>query len=205
MPLTLTPGQTLLFTGDSVTDCGRRDDADGLGSGYVRDIVASGALDGVSVINTGIGGNRVVDLEGRWQQDVLAHRPDVLSVLIGVNDVWRRYDSNDPTSLDQFVVGYRSLLTQAGEAGIRLVLLEPFVLPVTEEQIGWREDLNPKIEAVHELAREFDALLVPTDRELTALAAEVGPSTLAADGVHPTDAGHRAIADLWLDTVLALP
>lgn len=202
MPLTLTPGQTLLFTGDSVTDCGRRDDAAGLGSGYVRDIVASGALDSETVINTGIGGNRVVDLESRWQQDALGHRPDVLSVLIGINDVWRRYDNNDPTSLQQFTVGYRSLLSQAAEAGIRLVLLEPFVLPVTEEQIGWREDLNPKIEAVHELAREFDALLVPTDRELTALALEVGPSVLAADGVHPTEQGHRAIADLWLDTVL---
>lgn len=205
MPLTLNPGQTLLFTGDSVTDCGRRDDPEGLGSGYVRDLVASGALDGMTVVNTGIGGNRVIDLENRWRQDVLAHHPDVLSVLVGINDVWRRYDSDDPTSLQQFTVGYRSLLTQAADAGIRLVLLEPFVLPVTEEQIGWREDLNPKIEAMHELAREFDAILVPTDRELTALAAEVGPSALAADGVHPTEQGHRAIADLWLDTVLARP
>jgi len=205
MPLTLNPGQTLLFTGDSVTDCGRRDDPEGLGSGYVRDIVASGALEGAAVINTGVGGNRVIDLEKRWQQDVLGHRPDVVSMLIGVNDVWRRYDSNDPTTLEQFAAGYRSLLSQAADAGIRLVLLEPFVLPVTEEQISWREDLNPKIEAVHELAAEFDAILVPTDRELTALAADVGPSTLAVDGVHPTEQGHREIADLWLDTVLARP
>lgn len=205
MPLTISPGQTVLFTGDSVTDCGRRDDPEQLGWGYVRYLAGSAALAGVRVRNTGVGGDRVVNLENRWSEDVLALRPDVLSVLIGINDVWRRYDSNDPTSLERYHHGYRSLLEQAADAGTRLVVLEPFVLPVTEEQIGWREDLNPKIETLHELAREFDAILVPTDRELTALATQTGPSALAADGVHPTDLGHRAIADLWLDTVLAQP
>lgn len=208
MSLTISGGQTLLFTGDSVTDCGRRDDADGqLGFGYVRaiagSVAASTVLDGVQIVNTGVGGDRVVDLEARWDVDVLAQRPEVLSVLIGINDTWRRYDSDDPTSVEAFERGYRGILERAAEGGARLVLLEPFLLPVTDAQHGWREDLDPKIAVVHTLAREFDAVLVPTDSTLTALAAGVGAAELAADGVHPTERGHRAIAELWIETVLA--
>lgn len=194
-----TSGLILHFTGDSVTDCGRRTDADGhLGDGYVRLLSERPDLAGDRVVNTGINGNRIRELTERWQRDVLATPPDLLSVLVGINDTWRRYDSADPTSVDEYAEGYARLIDQARAAGVRAVVLcEPFVVPISDEQRAWRDDLNPKIEAVRMLVREFGAVLVETDRVLTALAAEVGAGAVAADGVHPTAAGHRAIANLW--------
>jgi acyl-CoA thioesterase-1 len=194
--------QTVLFVGDSVTDCGRRDDPEGLGSGYVRVLAATPELAGRTVLNRGISGNRVVDLETRWADDVLAVDAGVVSILIGINDTWRRYDSDDPTTVEAYQAGYRRLLEPlAARPGTALVLMEPFVLPVTPEQAGWRDDLDPKIEVVHRLAAEYGATLVPTDVELTRLAAEAGAGgavALAEDGVHPTPQGHAAIAAIWL-------
>ncbi|MCU1578106.1 MAG: hydrolase family protein [Rhodoglobus sp.] len=194
--------RTILFTGDSVTDCGRRDDPAGLGDGYVRTIAAS--LPDDTVINTGISGNRVRDLKARWQEDVLDHKPDVVSVLIGVNDTWRRYDEDDPTSAEAFEADLRFLLEVTVAAGRTLVLMEPFLLPVTAAQLDWRtDDLDAKIAVVRSLATEFGATLVATDSALTAQSAAAGAESLAADGVHPTARGHEAIAALWLESYLA--
>lgn len=196
------PGNTVVFFGDSITDCGRRDDPEGLGSGYVR--LLAGELTEQTVINAGIGGNRVVDLQQRLDADVLAHRPDLVSILIGINDTWRRFDSDDPTSTEDFERGYADLLRRITGTGAAVVLLEPFVLPVTDEQAtAWREDLEPRIEVVHRLAGQYDAPVVPLDVELTKLAADHGAAGLAADGVHPTERGHAEIARLWLATVAA--
>ncbi|PSL37082.1 lysophospholipase L1-like esterase [Labedella gwakjiensis] len=204
MAITIGHGTRVLFTGDSITDAGRRDGVgDGLGDGYVRRLADSREFDGVDVVNTGVGGDRVVDLLARLSDDVLAHRPDVLSILVGINDTWRRYDDHDETSVEDFTSRYRTLLTAAREAGFALVLVEPFVLPVLRAQKMWREDLDPKIEAVRALAAEFDAVLVPADVELGRLAAERGAPSLAEDGVHPTPEGHDALAALWLRTVLS--
>jgi lysophospholipase L1-like esterase len=203
------PGRTstVLFVGDSVTDCDRRSDPDGLGRGYVRVLAATPELGGRTMVNRGISGNRVVDLEARWADDVLAARDSaagaaVVSILIGINDTWRRYDSDDPTSAADFEAGYRRLLAPlAARPATSLVLVEPFLLPVTTAQGDWREDLDPKIDVVRRLAAEFGATLVPTDVELTRLAGEVGDggtAALAADGVHPTPQGHAAIAAIWL-------
>ncbi|WP_382308178.1 SGNH/GDSL hydrolase family protein [Herbiconiux sp. UC225_62] len=193
---------TVLFVGDSVTDCDRRTDPDGLGDGYVRVLAATPELAGRTVLNRGISGNRVVDLEARWADDVLAVDAGVVSILIGINDTWRRYDSDDPTSAADFEAGYRRLLAPlAARPGTSIVLMEPFVLPVTPEQSAWRDDLDPKIAVVRRLAAEFGATLVPTDVELTALAGAAGAggaAALAADGVHPTPQGHAAIAAIWL-------
>lgn len=191
--------RSILFIGDSVTDCGRRDDPDGLGSGYVKLIAGNPALRGMRVTNRGISGNRVVDLEARWQVDVLDLAPDILTVLVGINETWRRYDSGDPTSARDFEAGYRRLLESAATDGRTLVLMEPFVLPVTAQQRSWHpEDLDEKIAVVHDLARDFDAILVPLDAALTTLATELTPEALADDGVHPTPLGHEAIGALWL-------
>lgn len=197
----MTERTTFLFIGDSVTDCGRLDDSDGLGNGYVRVLATSPELAGATVINRGISGNRVVDLAARWETDVLSLRPDVVTVLIGINDTWRRYDSGDPTPADRFEHGYRALLETLD---VPLVLMEPFVLPVNAEQQRWRgEDLDEKIAVVHELATTFGAHLVPLDAALTARAVGETAAALADDGVHPTDRGHELIAGLWLDTARA--
>jgi len=132
---------------------------------------------------------------------VLDHHADVVSVLVGVNDTWRRYDSSEETSAAQFEAGYRRLLDAVAAAGSRLVLIEPFVLPVHEAQKAWRADLDPKIEVVRKLADAYNAILVLADVELTRQSLELGAAALADDGVHPTDLGHKRLAELWLDTV----
>jgi len=97
--LRLERGATIVFTHDSVTDCGRRQDPRGhLGHDYVRAIAESPRAAGATALNTGTGGDRILDLEGRWGVDVLDHHADVVSILIGVNDTWRRYDSGEQTS-----------------------------------------------------------------------------------------------------------
>lgn len=109
--------RTVVFFGDSITDAGRRQDPERLGHGYVR--LLAGELTGTKVINAGIGGNRVVDLLARLDDDVLAHRPGLVSIMIGINDTWRRFDSNDPTSTEAYETGYRDLLTRITATGPR--------------------------------------------------------------------------------------
>jgi acyl-CoA thioesterase-1 len=189
---------TMVLTGDSITDAGRdRADRASLGEGYAALIAAD--LPDRTVLNTGISGNRVVDLLARWDADVLAPGPDILSIKIGINDTWRRYDADDPTSTAHFESGYRELVRRAQAAGVeRIVLVEPFLLPVHAEQWSWREDLDPKIAAVRRVAQELRTLYVATDGPLAQRAATLGAAALAEDGVHPTPAGHRLLADLWL-------
>jgi acyl-CoA thioesterase I len=186
----------LLFIGDSITDSGRLDDApDFLGDGYVRVVAAH--LPDRRVINVGISGNRAVDLRDRWQIDVVEQKPEILSVYVGINDTWRRYDENDPTSAASFEADCRACLADLGGAST-LILIEPFVLPVTEEQEHWHEDLDEKRAVVARLAAEFGAGFVPLQSLLAAAAETHGAAALAADGVHPTELGHRLIADAWL-------
>lgn len=189
-----------VFIGDSVTDCGR-DTEPPFGDGYVREIARSGGLKG-EIINVGTSGHRLVDLEKRWQVDVLDHKPTLLSIAIGINDTWRRYDDNDPTSTEDFRERYRRLLTLTRTAcNPSFVLCEPFLLPVREEMKGWREDLDPKIAVVHEMAQEFGAVVVPFDRYLNDLATTHAMTDIAEDGIHPSPMGHQEMANLWLRTV----
>jgi acyl-CoA thioesterase-1 len=200
----MTSRRPILFIGDSVTDCGRRDDApDFLGDGYVREI--AGRLPGRTVLNRGISGNRVVDLRDRWTVDALDPNPGILSVYVGINDTWRRYDSNDPTSAAAFEADYRVILDRAVETiAPALILVEPFVVPVTAEQESWHEDLDEKRAVVARLAAEYKAAFVPLQLLLTAAAVKHGAAAIAQDGVHPTELGHRLIADAWLDVATAL-
>jgi lysophospholipase L1-like esterase len=189
-----------IFIGDSVTDCGR-DIEPPHGDGYVRDIVRSNKLHG-SVINVGTSGHRLVDLENRWQADVLDHKPTLLSIAIGINDTWRRYDDNDPTTTQDFHDRYHRLLTQTKNlCNPQFVLCEPFLLAVNEEMNGWRQDLDPKIEVVHAMAKKFNAVLVPFDSSLNNLAATMPMIQIAEDGIHPTVFGHAEMAKLWLSAV----
>lgn len=190
-----------VFIGDSVTDCGRLE-LPPYGDGYVREIVASGRLSG-EVVNVGTSGHRLVDLVARWERDVIAAAPTRVSIAIGINDTWRRYDDDDPTTVEDFERDYRAVLERTRSAtGAELVLCEPFLLPVEAVMRTWREDLDPKIAVVHRLAAEFEAVLVPFDAAFTALAHSMPMEHLAADGIHPTALGHTAMADLWLDRVL---
>ena len=189
-----------VFIGDSVTDCARLIEPP-FGDGYVFNIANSGRLTG-SIINVGTSGHRLIDLENRWNTDVLAHQPTLVSVAIGINDTWRRYDDNDPTSVEDFESSYRRVLTATKAQGNpQLVLCEPFLLEVRDEMNTWREDLNPKIAVVHKMAAEFGAKLVPFDQHFKAISSEMAMAELADDGIHPSKLGHQIMADLWLRTV----
>lgn len=185
----------LLFTGDSITAGGRRDDPGGLGFGYVRIIAdrLAAAGDERRVLNTGVGGDRVRDLRARWNEDVLAHAPQTLSVFVGINDTWRRYDSGQVTTAGQFERDYVALLETVSVE--RLVIVEPFVLPVTVEQREWWVDLDPKRAIAADVAARYDATFVPLHSILTSAADGHGAAALAADGVHPTPLGAQLIAD----------
>ena len=189
-----------LFIGDSVTDCGRENEPP-YGDGYVREIALSRALKG-QIINMGTSGHRLIDLEKRWQVDVLDHTPKLVSIAIGINDTWRRYDDNDETSAEDFCERYNRLLTQTQAAcNPQFVLCEPFLLPVRDEMNTWREDLDSKIAIVHEMAAKFSAIVVPLDQHFTALSAIFSMEKIAEDGIHPTVFGHAEISRLWLATV----
>src|SRR5690606_24704890 len=111
-----------------------------------------------------------------------------------------RCDLDDPTTPETYDAGYRDIVSRAQAAGVkRIILVEPFLLPVTDDQWDWREDLAPKIQAVRRIALDLGTDYVATDGPLTQRAAAVGPAALAYDGVHPTPDGHRFLADLWLD------
>ena len=187
------------FIGDSITDAGRdRSDPDSFGDGYVSllapDLIAAGA----TVRNLGIAGDRARDLAARWDAELMPTAPELLTVYVGVNDMWRRFDSDDPTSEEEFATTLDTLLDRVAAAhGPRVILMEPYFLPVTEEQRGWLDDLDGKREAVRALAAAHGAAVVPLHDVMTAAAAARAVAELAPDGVHPTPLGSQLIADAW--------
>ncbi|AOZ94053.1 SGNH/GDSL hydrolase family protein [Paenibacillus crassostreae] len=207
--LSIGNNETVLFIGDSVTDCGRDYSNDSsLGSGYAFLVAAELGRKypkkNLNFINRGINGNRVVDLETRWEEDCIQLNPAWISIYIGINDVWRHYDNNDETSVEKFYKGYRQLIERTNEhTDAKIILVEPFCLPVPEDRKSWREDLDPKIQAIRELASEFKSLYVPLDGLFASASTQVDPAYWAGDGVHPTVAGHALIAKAWLETVQA--
>lgn len=202
---------TVTFQGDSITDAGWDRENDGnLGMGYAREVACWFEMlypqKNVKFINRGSSGWRVKDMQAHWQTGCIDIKPDWVSILIGINDVWRRYDgADDPTSVEAYEESFRDLLTQTRDKlGAKLIILEPFLLPVSEEVAIMREDLDPKIQAARALAREFDAIYIPLDGLFAAQCMLAEPTYWASDGVHPTYAGHAFIAQQWMKAVGAM-
>ncbi len=185
--------------GDSVTDADRdRLDDQELGIGYVNEIAkqVSGRYE---VINRGCSGDRIGDLARRWIADAIETEPSILSILIGVNDTWRRFDKNDPTSAEHFVDQYGQLLTQCRTlTSTEIVLCEPFLIAVAPSMLEWRDDLLDKIEGIKHLVKEFDTNYVAFDEKFQELLMDHPMAILAEDGIHPTAIGHKYMADWWL-------
>jgi lysophospholipase L1-like esterase len=206
-PLTLKPGSTVMFTGDSITDCRRLDTDEPLGYGYPLHIAGQWGLAHpdrpVRWLNSGIAGNKVLDLEPRWRRDVLDADADVISILVGINDaLWHTYaEEGRVIPVAEYRDGYDRLLAPLAETGTALILIEPFLLPVRAEQRAWRQDVEEKIAAVRELAKAYGTHLLAADEMFTDLAATAGPEYWAPDGVHPSPAGHAALAAAWLRLV----
>jgi len=210
MPTVIDDGAVVLFQGDSITDYGRsREDDSQLGCGYVGMAAAIFSAmhpeKNVRFLNRGISGNRVRDLKARWTEDCIKLKPTWVSIMIGINDTWRRFDSNDPTSTQAFEADYREILTRTrDELAAKLILCEPFLLPCPPDRKSWREDFNPRIQVVRTLAREFGAILVPLDGIFAEAARKRECQYWAPDGVHPTSAGCALIALSWLKAVGAM-
>lgn len=205
--LMLQPGARVLFQGDSITDAGRsREDDAQLGYGYVNYIAAWLSARyperRLTFLNRGISGNRIYDMEAHWTEDCIALQPDWLSILIGINDTWRRYDSNTPSPIVDFEASYRRMLDRTkAETHAQVILLEPFVLPTPPDRVTWREDLDPRIDVVRRVARDYGAIFVPYDGLFAAAATRREPSFWAGDGVHPSQPGHALMAQAWIKAV----
>jgi lysophospholipase L1-like esterase len=203
-------GQTLLFIGDSITDAGRAYPVGlraGLGEGYVAfvDSLLSAILPErrIRVLNTGISGNRVTDLEARWQRDVLDLRPDWLSVMIGINDVWRQFDSAlDPgqVGIDRYEAVYRALLGRTRPALKGLALLTPYFIEANASD-PMRKRMDEYGRVVKRLAAEFDAVFVDTQAAFDRYLAHRPSQSLCGDRVHPNKTGHMILAKAFLTGV----
>lgn len=202
--------QTILFTGDSITDCGRGypvGKGDRLGNGYVSFI--NGLFGAyypylrITVLNTGINGNRVIDLERRWKKDVLGLKPDWLSVMIGINDVWRQFDSpyeREQVDIEHYENVYRKLLTQTRSEIGGLVLMSPYLVePNLDDPMRVKMAAYGKI--VKQLAAEFDAILVDVQAAFDDYLLHQPPRSLCDDRVHPNAIGHMIITKAFLTAI----
>lgn len=206
----LAAGSTLLFQGDSITDAGRdrartgANDIRALGSGYPLLLAAElrerYAERDLQLFNRGISGNTVPDLQARWQVDTVALAPAILSILIGVNDIWHAREKPHEGAAARYESGYTALLaaTRSALPAVRLVVLEPFVLRVGFVSDAWFPEFDEFRAAAKRAAKGADAAFVPLHEMLQELAKRSSPTYWLGDGVHPTLAGHQAIARQWV-------
>lgn len=203
----------ILFYGDSITDMGRnRDNPDhaafGYGVGYPNFVVGELAYsqpNTYTFVNRGISGNRIVDLYARIKADVWNHNPDVLSILIGVNDVWHEWGHKNGVEIDRFEKVYRMLIedTKAKLPNIKLIICEPFILKGTatnSEEGQWEHFLQVKeyAKVVKNIAQDYGAVFVALQDKFDEVSAKHGVETYLYDGVHPATAGAKLIAEEWL-------
>jgi lysophospholipase L1-like esterase len=204
---------TLLMTGDSVTGCGRaRPVAEAvggdLGNGYVglihAELSATCPQQHIRLRNTGISGNTVRDLAARWQFDVLDLKPDWLSIMIGINDVWRQFDAPLQTewhvSLDEYASILEQLVRSARPQLQGLVLMTPYFIEPNRAD-PMRAMMDRYGEVVRQLAGQYQAILVDTQAAFDWVLTEVHPMALASDRVHPNLAGHMILAWAFLKAV----
>ena len=203
--ITLKENMTILFEGDSITDAGRsRENDDFLGFGYPTLVAAYmkawyPELD-LKFVNRAVSGNRTIDLVQRWAADAETIKPDVISIMIGINDTWRRYDSNDPTSTEAFEANYRNVLERSKKLTDDLIIIEPYLQLVQPGQENWlKDDLVNKIGVCRKLAVEFGTEYIPMHSIMQDAAKLAAPAYWAADGVHPTWAGHALIAEHYTE------
>ena len=200
----------ILFFGDSITDaCRAREStyvpALNLGCGFVQHVagrLCEKSPTDYEIVNTGIAGNRVVDLYARVKQDCWDHAPDLISILIGVNDVWHDAMHGDGEGLDRFARVYRMMLedTIAKLPDARILLCEPFVLKTGATEDAWDgfATCTAYAEVVGNLAKEYGLYFLPLQQKINEAAAKHGAESILFDGVHPSLAGAVLIANEWL-------
>ena len=202
-------GSVVVFQGDSITDGGRNrsilapNDAAAFGSSYaallMRDIRAAHPDVPWRFYNRGVSGNKLPELQARWATDTIALRPDILSILAGVNDYWHKRSFGYTGTTTDYENQYRRLLTETRAAlpNVTLVVLEPFVLRTGAVDASWFPEFDERRAAAARVATAVGARFVPLQAVFDARAAQSGPEAWAKDGVHPTPAGHAVIAEQW--------
>lgn len=213
----LKQGARILFQGDSITDAGRNksaevasraNSADSLGRGYAVLAAAKTLKEFASlepkIYNRGISGNKVFQLQDRWQSECLDLKPDVLSILIGVNDFWHTYNKKYDGTIEIYENDYRKLLTETMQAlpDVRLIIGEPFAIngvnAVTDQ---WFPAFDAYRAVAHKLAVEFDAVFIPYQSIFDKACEEAPKSWWTGDGVHPTLAGAELMANAWFEAL----
>ncbi|MBE6355734.1 MAG: lysophospholipase [Lentisphaerae bacterium] len=201
--------KVIVFQGDSITDAGRSKEAGlppnkDLGFGYPC-LTAAALLAGEpekawQIYNRGISGNRVVDLYARWKVDALNLRPDILSILIGVNDTWHEIGSKNGVEVPRYAQFLRMLMdwTKQELPECKILLMEPFVLVTGAVDESWLDEINARRQAVREIAREYNTLFMATQSLFDEAVKHAPANYWLGDGVHPTYAGHKLISDEWL-------
>lgn len=206
--------KTILFQGDSITDCGRSRDSDYYkGYGYPIRVIGRLGLDypgEYNFVNRGIGGNRVTDLYARIRADIINVKPDYMSILIGVNDVWHEVGGRcDGVSAEKFEKIYDMLLSEVIEAcpGITIMILGPYVTRCTDESVKWvdngkdsffRTEVEKREAVAKKLAEKYGLKFVPLMCKFDEALEKKAEPYWTTEGVHPTEAGHELIAREWL-------
>lgn len=198
----------ILFQGDSITDAGRCGSADGLGGGYVAMVramlTARNPELAVRVSNRGVGGDRTSELLNRWRPDCLDIKPDVLSIKIGVNDVWRlrgEWNGQKFVPLADYRANYEKLIAQARSVGVRVLALVSPTTIAEENDSELSRHLDERAACVRELATANGAVYVPARENLLRALREQPGVRWTSDGCHPTTAGHALIAATWLQAL----
>jgi lysophospholipase L1-like esterase len=202
--------QTILFIGDSITDCGRIHPVgmnSGLGEGYVAFVdsllAACYPHEHVRVLNTGVSGDRVTDLKTRWQRDVLDLKPNWLSVMIGINDVWHQFDNlpdPDEGAIERYEIVYRELLERTHPTLDGLVLMSPYLLEPDLCDPS-RQQMDAYRRIVKGLSIDFGAEFVDVQNAFDVYLSHRPAHTLSDDRVHPNKTGHMIIAASFLRTI----
>ena len=209
----------MLFIGDSITDCGRSPagkyvNVEDMGSGYVMLVIgwlqALYPERNLCFVNKGVSGNTILDLKARWRGDVIDQKPDWLSIMIGINDVWRQFDrphhmvGENYISPERFEETYQELINQVRSDLKGLIIASPFYLePNREEPMRQRMDQYSKI--AKNIAEKNDALFINTQQAFDDYLTRAHHMTLSADRVHPNVAGHTIIAREYLKNVESFP
>lgn len=198
----------LLFVGDSITDCGRDYQANGLdlGTGYVAQVQALLSAHHpdaqMCILNTGISGNRVTDLELRWDTDVLAHQPDWVVLMIGINDVWRHFDNPrmEQVTLEAYSAKLERLIQRTLPEVKGMIVMSPFFL---ESNLGdpMREMMDHYGTASRVIAERLGQRFVDVQAAFDTWLAHNESTELCADRVHPNAIGHTIIASAFLNAV----
>ncbi len=203
----------LVMMGDSVTDCGRARPIgemrqDGTGSGYPTMVDACLTTKyphlNIRVTNMGVGGNKIRDLKERWQTDVLDLKPDYVSVMIGINDVWRQYDmpmaKENHVYLEEYVKTYKELIEKTKPLVKQMILMTPYYMEPNLDD-AMRRTMDVYGEAVRSLAKQYDTVFVDTQKGFDEIFKHMHPNAIAWDRVHPNAVGHMVITNAFLEAV----